>query len=193
MKKRHPPTQKAVLHRARFFLGRLEAGDDHYHWGLYNTHRHPHISWHAKVAKRHFVTLRRWIEVRRGLRIALHSFMMCRHILIQILGRIVAAKVISHGGEKIGLSGTIPIALPFVLARELFVPGSSHAPFAAPIVPDANPGAGRDQIVVIDPLNDHPRRPGFQNVIDGRIRMLHLASHDLHISAFTSQLPISIF
>ncbi len=54
---------------------------------------------------------------------------------------------------------------------KLLVPDGGRARFSAPVVPGADAFAGRHQVVVIDALNDHARRPGFQNVIDGRIGM----------------------
>lgn len=60
----------------------------------------------------------------------------------------------------------------------------------APIVPSAEPLTTRHQIVVVDPLNDHARRPGFQNVIDGRVGMFseHMIASLLDSEKFSRNL-----
>src|SRR5207245_9422385 len=92
-------------------------------------------------------------------------------ILLQIWGKVVDGEVLSRRCRTIRLGRALPVALRLVLARELFVAGRRSAPLAAPVVPGSDARAGGHEVVVIDSLNDHARRPGFQNVIDGRVRM----------------------
>ena len=107
----------------------------------------------------------------RRLGVAFHTFFGRRDELVKIMRRIVATEVISHRCQKIRFGRAVAVARGLGLKRELFVAGRGDAPLATPAVPSSNPLRGGHQVVVIDSLDDHARRPGFENVIDGRVEM----------------------
>jgi len=88
------------------------------------------------------------------------------------------SKVLHHFSQRRLMNSARQIAVivkfrPCLHWARLFSFGTS----AAPVVPSPNARPGGHEIVVIDPLNDHARRPGFQNVIDGGVGMI--GEHDL--------------
>src|SRR5262245_18100652 len=115
----------------------------------------------------------RRVEIRRSLGIAFDALLRGRNILVEILGRVVASKVIGHRCQNIRLGGAFSVAFCLVLAGEHFVSGGGCAPLPAPVIPRTDARASRDEVVVVDSLHDHAWRPGCQNMSDGWIGKLN--------------------
>src|SRR5262245_47553214 len=115
----------------------------------------------------------RRVEIGRSLGITFDALLRGGNILVEILRRVVAGKVIGHRCQKIRLSRAFLVAFCLVLAGEDFVSGGGCAPLAAPIIPRADTRASRDEVVVVDSLHDHAWRPGCQDMSDGGIGMLN--------------------
>src|SRR5215471_1323027 len=170
---RHPATQKAIFHCSCFFLGRFEPGNDHYHRRPLDSLRHAEIGRHLEIFERYLMAFRRRIEIGRSLGIACDALLRGWNILVEILRRVVASKVIRHRCQKIRLGGAFSVAFCLVLAGEDFVSRGGCAPLPAPVIPRADARASRDEVVVVDSLHDHAWRPGCQDMSDGGIGMLN--------------------
>src|SRR5215831_555184 len=180
---RHPATQKAIFHCSCFFLRRFEPGNDHYHRRPLDSLRHTEIGRHLEIFERYLMAFRRRIEIGSSLGIACDALLRGWNILVEILRRVVASKVISHRCQKIRLGGAFSVAFCLVLAGEDFVSRGGCAPLPAPVIPRADARASRDEVVVVDSLHDHAWRPGCQDMSDGGIGMLNKHGKPPYFSA----------